>query len=129
MVADHLPDAADVRQQPEPLAHLLPAPADRIELGVVVGQVEEDLLDLLVDRRGEQRERLDGGLLGRERRVVRIGGQHGVELAGHLAEPAQPRQDAPAPSLIVSRASSQPSTPPVTKRCRMPSVASIGPPV
>ena len=85
VVADHLADAADVRQQPEPLAHLLPAPADRVELGVVVGQVEEDLLDLLVDRRGEQGERLDGRLLGGERRVVEIGGQHGVELAGHLA--------------------------------------------
>ena len=81
VVADHTPGTAEVRQHAQPLAHLLAAPTDRLELGHVVRQIEEDRLDLLVDGRGEQPERLDRRLLGTEARVVRVGAENRVHAA------------------------------------------------
>ena len=92
--ADHAAGRAGLREQAQLLPHLLAATEDRREPLVVLGQLEEDAGDLLVDGRGQQAQRLDARLLGRERRIVRIGGEDGVHLAGHLAEPAQPVEEA-----------------------------------
>ena len=64
-------------------------PAPRPAIGAsasVVGQVEEDPLDLLVDRRGQQRQRLVARLLGREGRVGGVGAERGVHARRHRAE-------------------------------------------
>ena len=55
------------------------------------GKRREHVLDLLVDRRREQRERLGARLLGREVRVGRVGGERVVQRRRHLAEPARVR--------------------------------------
>ena len=59
-----------------------------------VGQLEEEALDLLVDRRGQQRQRLVGGLLGREGGIGGIGGQDRVHAPDDRAEVAQARDEA-----------------------------------
>ncbi len=92
--ADHAAARAGVGEQAQLLADLLAAAEDRREALVVVGQREEDARDLLVDRRRQQPERLDARLLGREGRVVRVGAERGVHVRGHLAEPAQPVEEA-----------------------------------
>ena len=85
MRPDHPADLADVGERPEPVAHLLAAAAHRRErLGI--GQCREHALDLLVDRRGEQRERLGARLLGREMRIGGIGGQRVVQERRHLPQ-------------------------------------------
>src|SRR5438067_8215265 len=56
--ADHAAADADLRELPEPLAHVLPATHDRHKPLVVFRQPYEDALDLLVDVRGDQRDRL-----------------------------------------------------------------------
>ncbi len=94
MVADQPPADADVRHRLQAVADLLAAAGDRRERRVVGRQVEEDLLDLLVDRRGQQRQRLGAGLLGRERVVGRVRGEHAVHLAGRRAELGDPREHA-----------------------------------
>ena len=58
VVADHLAGAAELRPEAKPVANLFPAPADRRHVVVAVGQVDEHALDLVVDRRGQQAERL-----------------------------------------------------------------------
>ena len=86
-------------------------------------------LDLLVDRRGQQRERLGARVLGREVRVGRVGAEHGVHRAGHLAEPLQAREEArraPTPARR-ARAPSRRRAP-RTYSCRTPSVVSSGRP-
>ena len=65
VVADQPPADADVRHQLQAIAHLLAAADDRRQRGVVGRQVEEDALDLLVDRRRQQRQRLGARLLRR----------------------------------------------------------------
>ena len=87
-MADHPADRAQVRKQAQLLAHLLAAAADRREQLVLLGQLEEDALDLLVDRGREQAERLVARLLGREVRVARVRAQHRVHAPGHLAQAA-----------------------------------------
>ena len=82
-----------MREHAELLTHLLAAPEDGLEPLVVLGQGQEDPLDLLVDRRGQEAQRLDGRRLGAECGVVRVRAEHGVHLAGHLAEPAQSPQE------------------------------------
>ena len=67
---------------------------DRLERLQVVREVEEGSLDLLVDRRGEQAERLQARLLRGEGRIRRVRGEAGVHRAGHLAEPAQAAEEA-----------------------------------
>ena len=52
-------------------------------------QVREDRLDLLVERGGDQRERLGARLLGREGGIARVGCQQDVHRADHLAEPLE----------------------------------------
>ncbi len=52
------------------------------------------MLDLLVDRRRQQRQRLDARLLGRERGVGRVRGEHGVHLARRGAELGHAREHA-----------------------------------
>ena len=88
MGADHAAARADVGEHLEPLAHVLPAPGERRE-GVELRQVAEHALDLLVDVRGQQRERLHAGLLGHERRVLRVRAEHAVHLARDLPERVQ----------------------------------------
>ena len=55
MRADRLAERAGVGELRERLAHLFAAAADRIERLDVLGQLDEDAADLLVDRRREQR--------------------------------------------------------------------------
>ena len=126
VVADHAAGAADVREQAQPFAYLLAASADRVEFGVVVGQRHEDALDLLVDRRREQSERLGRGLLRAEGRVGRVGAENRVHprpspRRGGGACRRTPRR------LRRSRRARAPTrrSPLATKRCIVPSVASI----
>ena len=60
------------------LAHLLATAEDRLQLLDTSGRRRKGPLDLLVDRRREQAERLDARLVGREGRVGRVGGEHPV---------------------------------------------------
>ena len=53
-----------------------------------LGQLDEHPLDLLVDVRGQDRERLRARLVGGERRVRRLRAEHRVQLARDLAERA-----------------------------------------
>ena len=128
VVADHASDAAEVRQHAQPLAHLLAAPADRIELGDVVGQVEEHRSISSSTVAVSSPSDSTRGLLGREARVVRVGAEHRVHARRHLAEPARAARG----SLRCRRASCRARAPsrrrPATNRWRMPSVASIGRP-
>ncbi len=94
VVADDAPGRADLGEHPQLLAHLLAAAADRRQDVEAVGKVEEDALDLLVDGRGQQAQRLGRGLLGRERRVGVVGAQRGVQATGDLAQRACPRDEA-----------------------------------
>ena len=94
MRADHPAARAGMREQAQLLAHLLAAADDRREALVVVGQREEDARDLLVHRRGQEPERLDARLLGREGEIVRVGAERGVHVRGHLAEPSEPVEEA-----------------------------------
>ena len=93
MCADELARGARMRHLAQQVAHLLAAARDRRDVLVVVGQCEEDAFDLLVDRRGEQAERLDARRLRAERRIRLVGREHTVHLAGDLAEPVQPAEE------------------------------------
>ena len=93
-MADHPAHAADVGERAQPVANLLAAAADRCDRGDV-RQRREHLLDLLVDRGRDERERLGAGLLGREVRVDGIGGESVVELRRDLTEPAGVRREPP----------------------------------
>jgi hypothetical protein len=81
-----------VRDEPQLLPHLLTASGDRLE-ALVLGQLEEDALDLLVDRGDHERQRLGARLLGREVGIQRVGCERPVKLPGHLAQPAQAREE------------------------------------
>src|SRR5205085_3507786 len=63
VVTDDLPDRAELREPAQPLADLLAAAEDRCQRLVVLGQLGEDVLDLVVDRRREQAQRLRTRLL------------------------------------------------------------------
>ena len=90
--ADDAPARADVGERLQALLDVLAAAADRIER-LELGQLDEDPLDLLVDRRGEDRQRLRARLLGREGRVGRLRAERRVQLAGHDAERVQVREE------------------------------------
>ena len=90
VVADDASRRGHAREQAQLLADVLPAPGDGLEL-LAVRQVREQLVDLLVDRRGEDPERLGARLLGREGGVGRVGAENHVHGAGHLAEPPRLR--------------------------------------
>ena len=91
--------------QLQAIADLLAAAGDRRDR-LVVGQVEEHALDLLVDRRGQQAERLGARLLGREVRVAGVGAEHRVHRP--VTAPSSPtRSSSRVPGS--SSASSQPS--------------------
>ena len=77
-----------MRAHAQLLAHLFAPAADRREALVVIRQLEEDALDLLVDRGREQAERLDARGLRGERGVGRVRAEDAVHLARHLTEPA-----------------------------------------
>ena len=81
-------------EEPQLLAHFLAAAEDRRETLVVLRQREEDPGDLLVHGRGEERERLDARLLGREGEVARIRAECAVHVRRHFAEPPQPVEEA-----------------------------------
>ncbi len=83
--ADRAPADAELRALGDVLAHVLAAAEDRRD-ALVVGQPHEDPLDVLVDRRHEQRERLAARLLRRERRVAGIGGERVVQVGGDATE-------------------------------------------
>jgi hypothetical protein len=55
--------------------------------------VHEDLIDVVVDRRHEQRERLRTCILGTEHRIIGIAREHDVHLADHLAEAPNAREE------------------------------------
>ncbi len=91
--ADDLAGRAGVDEHPQ-LCRGCPPPArDRLERLEVVRQLDERPLDLLVDARGQQTERLEAMLLRAEARVVGPGGQQRVHLTRHLAEPPQATQE------------------------------------
>ncbi len=92
--ADELARSAGVRELAQLVADLLAAARDRRHRLLIVRQRDEDARDLLVDGRRQQAERLDARRLGTERGIVRLGGEHRVHLAGHLAEPAETGQEA-----------------------------------
>ena len=92
--ADDAPARADVGEHLQALLDVLAAAADRVER-LEVGQLDEDPLDLLVDRRGEDRERLRARLLGREGRVGRLRAERRVQLARHDAERVQVARGTP----------------------------------
>ena len=128
VVADHAADGPDVREQPQPVAHLLAAAAiggERLD----VGQVEEDLLDLLVDRRRQERERLGARLLGREVADRRSRGRAPCAGPSPRRGGARAQEATPARTRASSSASSQPSARRGTNRWRIPRVASSGRPV
>ena len=109
-----------------------PRPRIGVERLDVVGQRQEELLDLLVDRRGQQRERLDARLL-RRRSSGRSGSEREqrVHLRRHLAEPPQPRQErlgAVAPSERLEREVPAVAVAAGRSAAGSPSVASIGRP-
>ena len=91
----------------------------------VVGQVEEDALDLLVDVGGEQRQRLGARLVGRERRVAGVRAERRVQLAGHRRRAREAVEQplgvggAARPAPAPSRRARRPGTP-----AGSPSVAS-----
>ena len=87
MGADDAADMADVRQQAQVVAHLLAAAADVLERRDL-GEGGEDLLDLLVDRGRQERQRLGARILRREVRIGRVGRERVVQQRRHLAEPA-----------------------------------------
>ena len=78
---DHAAADAELGARGEALADVLAAADDRRQ-PLVVGQPHEDPLDVLVDGRGQQRQRLLARLLGGERRVAGVRGEHVVHLGG-----------------------------------------------
>ena len=114
--ADHAAAGAGRRERLEPLAHVLAAAGD-LRGRPLVGQLEEDALDLLVDVGHEQRHRLGARLLGRERRVLGLRAERGVQLAGHAAERAQALEQRVGPvrrsprARAPSRRARRPGTP------------------
>ena len=119
------PPVAGRRERLEPLAHVLAAAGD-LGRRPLVGQLEEDALDLLVDVGHEQRHRLGARLVGREGRVLGLRAQRGVQLAGDAAEQPQPlEQRVGRRCAMPSSTRSQPSRAPARYSCRTPSVASM----
>ena len=102
VVADHAADRPDVRELAQPVADLLAAPEDRRQLRRV-RQVEEEPLDLLVDARGQERER--SGL-----------GSSGAKLGSAGSEPSALCSSAVTSPSRVPCAGSQPGNP--TRSCR-----------
>src|SRR5581483_3965559 len=88
--ADELADAAELRQVAQPLAYVLAAAENRLERLVRRRQGGEHVLDLVVDRRRQQAERLRARLLRDEGRIVPLRAEQAVQRARHLAEPPQP---------------------------------------
>src|SRR5207244_2271501 len=86
----------EVAIQERAAGQLLPAVGRRppAEDGRGGRHVGEDALDLLVDRRRDQRDRLGPGLLRRERRVAGVRAERGVHPAADLAEGAQSLEEA-----------------------------------
>ena len=103
---------------------LLAAAGDRRDGAQVVGQPQEDPLDVLVDGRRQQRQRLLAGRLRREVGIGRVGGQQRCACwpmtPPELLQAA--RGSAPGRSPSSSSASSQPSRPSATNSWATPSV-------
>ncbi len=93
MRANRLAERPGVREQRERLAHFLAAPTDRVERLDVLGQLQEDAADLLVDGCGEEGQRFGARILGREGRVGRAGSEDGVHRSRDLSEPLQAREE------------------------------------
>ena len=82
MDADRHARAADPRQTAQLVAQLLAAVERSAPSCSIVGEVEEDAFDLLVERQApEQGERLVAAFFGGEDRVGRVARQCGVHLA------------------------------------------------
>src|SRR5207244_517153 len=81
-----------LRQPAQPLAHLLAAAGDRLQR-FDRRQLGEDVLDLVVDGRGQQAERLRARLLGREGGIRVLPPERRVQRARHLAQAPQARQE------------------------------------
>ena len=94
VAADHASGGAGIRALTQALTDLLTPRPDRLERLDVVGEVEEDPLDLLVDRRGEQAERLGTRFLGGENRILRGGRERGMHRSGDRAQSTQPTEEA-----------------------------------
>ena len=77
-----------------------PRPRIGVERLDVLGQLEEDALDLLVDRRREEPERLGRRLLRARSWVGRSEPSTRVHRARHLAEPVQAREEALAAASL-----------------------------
>ena len=92
-MADHAAAVGHAREHAQALAHLLAEAGDRLQ-HLALGQVREDRLDLLVERGGDQRERLGARLLGGEAGIARVGREQDVHRARHLAEALEPLEEA-----------------------------------
>ena len=125
--ADELADRAGRRETVEHLPDGLTAARDRGDR-LVVGELVEDLFDLVVDRRGQQPESLGARDLGCEGRVVPVAREGAVHRADHLPRPSSVARNEPGAVASSERPSSHPSRASGRKRCAMPSVAVIGAP-
>ena len=124
--ADDAAAGADVRQRLQPLAHVLAAAGDRRQRLVVSGRSRKIALDLLVDRRGEQRQRLRRSAP-RARTPDRRRPSRARCACSPVTSPSARRRVEEAvrvASASSSSASSQPSRAPARYSCRIPSVAS-----
>src|SRR5205814_799726 len=72
VMPDQLAHRAELGQQTQPLADVLALAGDRYQRLVVRRQLGEHGLDLVVDRRRQQRQRLGARLFGVEGRVARL---------------------------------------------------------
>ena len=129
MQADELTHGARRRETVEHLSDHLTAARDRGNR-LVVGEVVEDQFDLVVDRRGQQRESLRARVLGRKGRVVSASLARALCIApitGAESVRGSSRNELGAVESS-ERPSSHPSRASGRKRCTMPRVAVIGAP-
>ena len=85
VMADELTDGSDRREPAEDLPDRLATTRDRRN-GLVVGKVVEDLFDLVVDRRGQQPDRLRARGFGCEGGVVPVAREGAVHCPDHRPE-------------------------------------------
>ncbi len=120
--ADRAPADPELRALGDLLAHVLTAPGDRRH-PLVVGQPHEDPLDVLVDRRHQQGQRLDARLLGENAGSPESEASALCSWAVTRPSEASELMNVAGSVRIWSSASSQPPVASGRNRCATPSVA------